>query len=87
MSQGSVPDRSILMQVLMRNARKQLSVENGGEAAAVGSPAAAASSGAVAGADAAFAGAVTSQQQAAPARRDIDLRTYDEVLFLLDAPI
>lgn len=80
-------DRGTILQVLMRNARKQLSVENGGQAAAVGSETAAHSSSAIADGHAAFADAITPEQQTAPARRDIDLRTYDEVLCLLHASI
>ena len=77
--------RAMPMQVLMRNARKQLIVENGGQAA--NGPAAAPSSSVVADGHAHFPDATTPEQQTAPARRDIDLRTYDEVLCLLDAPI
>jgi hypothetical protein len=70
----------------MRNARKQLSIENGGEAAAASGPAAPHSSSTMGDGHAAFADAITPEQQTAPARRDIDLRTYDEVLCGLLCP-
>ena len=78
------------MQVLMRNARKQLGFENSDQTTARSenmNGQAASHSSAAAGGDAAYAGVTTPAQQAAPLRRNLDLRLYDEVIACLLADL
>jgi hypothetical protein len=68
-------------QVLLRNARKQLSAENGDHPAAEDSKAMSDGSSALSGGEAALAGAGVLEQQATPVRRDPDMQLYHEVIF------
>jgi hypothetical protein len=75
-----------VLQVLMRNARKQLGAAGGEGAAAAGGVELPNGSSAAAGAEAASNGADTSAQ-AASGRRDPGLQFYDEVTMCTDRPL